>query len=1619
MALAAAVRLAPRRVAVLALLVAASLVGFTVMPGTQTLPAAEATTTGPCDAPVNPIVCENSLPGTAPSEWKLSGAGDPTIQGFGTQISVNKGETIHFKVKTDASAYRIDIYRMGYYQGNGARKLDTITPSAALPQAQPACYTDNTTHLVDCGNWAESASWAVPSTAVSGIYFAILHREDTGGEGQITWVVRDDSSHSDVLVQASDTTWQAYNCYGGYSLYELGDDCHQAKKVSYNRPFATPQNKFQDWVLSAEYPMIRFLEANGYDLSYTSGIDADKSGALLQNHRTFISSGHDEYWSGAQRDNVEAARDAGVNLAFFSGNEVYWKVRWEQSIDGSGQAYRTMVCYKESRDNAKIDPSSEWTGTWRDTRFSATSDGGKPENALTGTYWVVQSDYHDIQVPADDGKMRFWRNTGVDELGDGQVATLAPSTLAYEWDTDIDNGFRPAGLFQVAHSDVANATSVVKDAYGNVVSPGSASHAMTMYRAASGALVFGAGTIQWSWGLDQANPNNTAPDQRMQQATVNVLADMDAQPDTLISGLTAATKSTDHTGPTVTITSPTSGVAHANGATVTVSGTAADSGGGVVGGVEVSMDGGATWHPAKGRESWSYTGTVVGVGAVAIQVRASDDSGNIGAVAQVATTVSCPCTIFPTDAVPVNPATSDGSAITLGVKFTSTMDGSITGARFYKGAGNTGTHTATLWTADGTLLASGTFADETASGWQTVLFPQAVGVSKDLTYVIAYHAPSGHYAADAGVFTNAGTTGVPLKALPGGPTASNGVYRYGAAGQFPNQSVAAVSGQINSAWNYWVDAIFSDASAADVTPPSVTARTPASAATNVDPATTVTATISEDITSGSASFVLRDAANVVVPSTVAFNAQERKLTLTPNATLASGSTYTAVLSGAADAAGNVMNPVSWSFTTAGPRTCPCTIWDASATPAVQASPEQSAIELGVKFQATSDGWIYGLRFFKGAGNTGTHVGSLWDAAGNKLASVTFTGESATGWQQASIWPPIAVTSGTTYTASYYAPVGHYAYTTGAFATAGAGTAPIRALSNTDAGGNGVYKYGASGLPTNTAQAANYWVDVVFDTTAPSDSVPPVVAGVTPAPGATNVAAGTPITATFSEAVQPSTISMVVKDAANNTVAGTVSYDAPTQTAKFTPTASLVTSASYTATVSGAKDLFDNPLDGPQTWSFTMAPPSCPCTMFGSTTPAQIAGDSQAIEVGMKFRVDQPGYISGVRFYKSTGNTGTHLGSLWSATGTRLATAVFTGETASGWQTVTFASPVAVTPGTTYVVSYHSNTGYYAATANYFTNPPVSASPMVVMANGADGPNGVYAYGGTAFPTNTYLSANYWVDAVFVLSGSPDTTAPQITNRNPAPGATSDASAPITVTFNEPVNPSTIGLTLKDAANNTVAGNVSYNWETSTATLVPSGAVYSGQLHTVTVSAKDLAGNTMAANSWQFTPVVTCPCSIFPATATPAVAAASDTAAVEVGVKFRADQNGYITGLRFYKGAANTGTHIGHLWDASGNLLATATFSNESASGWQQVSLSTPIQVTAGTTYVASYNSSAGRYSYTSNYLDSTTTRAPVRALGNGVDGPNGVYKYGASSFPTGNGGKSNYWVDVVFTTSLS
>ncbi|HWB99185.1 MAG TPA: N,N-dimethylformamidase beta subunit family domain-containing protein [Bryobacteraceae bacterium] len=750
------------------------------------------------------------MPGNSPDDWQIASSGDPSIQGFATDISVNVGQTVSFKISTPSTAYHIDIYRFGYYGGSGARKVATVTPSVSLPQTQPPCLSDETTNLLDCGSWAVSASWAVPSTAVSGVYFANLIRTDAGGSSQIYFIVRNDASHSDLLFQTSDETWQAYNDYGGHSLYGGAGEFNlpgRGMKVSYNRPLNTRKFQPPTFFYSGEYPMVRWLEANGYDVTYFTGVDAARFGSLIRNHKVFLSVGHDEYWSGPQRTNVEAARDAGVHLAFFSGNEVFWKVRWENSIDSSHSPYRTMVCYKETLAGTVSDPSDPpvWTGTWRDPRFSPPGDGGRPENALTGTIFTVNGPGPDnlnlsIQVPAEDGKMRFWRNTSIATQNPGEVAILPPGTLGYEWDEDLDNGARPVGLIRMSTATYDMTIDRLLD-YGGIYGAGPATHHLTLYRAPSGALVFGAGTVQWAWGLDDFHDGDITPtDVRMQQATVNLFADMGVQPGSIQEGLAPATKSTDATPPASTILSPASGATVTAGTTVTISGTATDSGGGVVGGVEVSVDGGQTWHPATGRGTWTYSWNPAMLGSAVLISRAVDDSGNIESLSS-GTPVSvaaqdCPCQGWNTTAVPSQTDSGDPSPVEIGVKFHSDYDGYITGIRFFKGSANTGTHTGNLWSSSGTLLASATFINETASGWQQVDFSSPVHITANTIYVASYFAPQGHYSASPGFFTYNSIDTPPLH-FPG---IGNGVYIYSPTPAFPTDSYAGT--------NYWIDVIY-------------------------------------------------------------------------------------------------------------------------------------------------------------------------------------------------------------------------------------------------------------------------------------------------------------------------------------------------------------------------------------------------------------------------------------------------------------------------------------------------------------------------------------------------------------------------------------------------------------------------------------------------------------------------------------------------------------------------------------------------------------------------------------------------------------------------------------------
>ncbi len=348
--------------------------------------------------------------------------------------------------------------------------------------------------------------------------------------------------------------------------------------------------------------------------------------------------------------------------------------------------------------------------------------------------------------------------------------------MGYESNEDVDNGHRPGGLIRL--STTTGAVSEYLQDFGNTVAPGTTTHHLTLYRAPSGALVFSAGSVQWAWGLDAVHDSGYAPepaDPRMQQAQVNLFADMGVQPGSLAAGLVAAARSADTTGPAVAITSPAAGASMPNGQSVTVAGTASDAGGGVVAGVEVSTDGGGSWHAANGTTSWSYTFLQHGVGSTPVRVRAMDDSANIGAVATRSFAVQCPCSIFGAEVPPVASA-ADTSAVELGVRFVAQADGFVTGVRFYKGAANTGTHTGSLWAANGQRLAQATFGTETATGWQSVAFDTPVAVAAGQAYIASYTAPRGGYAVKSWAFAGGPQESGALMVEGGFGAPAGGVY---------------------------------------------------------------------------------------------------------------------------------------------------------------------------------------------------------------------------------------------------------------------------------------------------------------------------------------------------------------------------------------------------------------------------------------------------------------------------------------------------------------------------------------------------------------------------------------------------------------------------------------------------------------------------------------------------------------------------------------------------------------------------------------------------------------------------------------------------------------------------
>jgi hypothetical protein len=566
------------------LAIAATTIG--VLLATSSAPAAVT-----CPSSV-PVLSENNCKGEGSSDW-MTGNYDDGIAGFATQTSFNRGQNVPLKIARNTptpggTKVNIEIFRMGYYEGAGGRLVHTAS-NVTVPN-NFTCKTakpDPTTGEYSCANW--SATYTVPSSALqaTGVYVAKL--TTVGGtplENSIVFVVRDDNPTVDskILFVLPTADYAAYNTWGGKSLYydRLGGDTTvasgtgRAVKVSFDRPMFEGNDE-RDRFFGPDYETLFWLEKQGYDVSYSDDVAVHQNAASLKDHDIVIVPGHSEYWSGEQFKAFENARNAGVNLASFSANTSYWKVRYE---NGS----RTLVCFKtvqgDGSGGSGAISANDWgpdgligtaddalgldgeAGTADDHPENATTTfrdngapkgdpnappGGRvgpdsPENSLWGVMYfgdnAAQS--YPLKIPAGNANDEFssdriWRNTGISE---NTTTTIGDEIVGWEWDSV------PTQAQYLAHqpAGVKKLTSTNTDALGGsqnswLIDEGrqrtnfppagldGTVHAVK-YTAPSGALVFASGTMRWARGLDSES------DPRIEQATYNVLSDMGAQPAT-------------------------------------------------------------------------------------------------------------------------------------------------------------------------------------------------------------------------------------------------------------------------------------------------------------------------------------------------------------------------------------------------------------------------------------------------------------------------------------------------------------------------------------------------------------------------------------------------------------------------------------------------------------------------------------------------------------------------------------------------------------------------------------------------------------------------------------------------------------------------------------------------------------------------------------------------------------------------------------------------------------------------------------------------------------------------------------------------------------------------------
>lgn len=516
------------------------------------------------------IAVENSLEGT--EVWVLTNpATQREIEGYASLTSVAQGDSIDLFVNTASPNYRMDVYRMGWYQGLGARHM--FGPILRKGTVQPIPKPQEDTGLIEC-DWSDPYTLKIEKDWTQGVYLVKLQEDQTQKQSYILFVVRDDASIAPILFQLPVSTYQAYNFWGGKSLYATGsgdalpwgaETGIAATKVSYNRPYAFNNNQnaangigagefltnnqivWRGYPISSagwNYNMVRWLEKKGYELNYCTNIDTHNGLDLLKRHALFLSQGHDEYWTDQMRDNLEIILQQGSNVAFFGGNSMYYQIRFEPSKI-TGKPFRIQVCYKD-----RFDPVTQKESSMEYRDLDA------PESAFLGVQYFADAVDGDFVVANPNHP--FFEGT------DLKKNDRLPGLLGYEVDHITEDSPKNIEILgsskayikkpsQVSRNSVIKniimhlhkpwvfigntlfwlvllvfynkvqkrvplfssmlfkallvlllAANMVVVYFIDQINKKNIAH-MTVYTTDSGTKVFSAGTIQWSWGLDDYN----------------------------------------------------------------------------------------------------------------------------------------------------------------------------------------------------------------------------------------------------------------------------------------------------------------------------------------------------------------------------------------------------------------------------------------------------------------------------------------------------------------------------------------------------------------------------------------------------------------------------------------------------------------------------------------------------------------------------------------------------------------------------------------------------------------------------------------------------------------------------------------------------------------------------------------------------------------------------------------------------------------------------------------------------------------------------------------------------------------------------------------------------------